>query len=308
MNMAPWLERTWKEFCDRLQSDHLAHALLVRGPQGTAKGQLASMIVARLLCSGDQEQACGECRSCTLRESGAHPDFFTLAPEEGKHQITIDKIRELIGQLSLTASFSPRKVALINPAEAMNASAANALLKSLEEPPGETVMVLISHDTARLPITIRSRCQNLTVSTPDTAQAASWLEQQHGLSPEQAAAALEAAGGSPLRALDLHQQGEVTAYRDVQAQLDKLRGQQGVVAATAQSMADIENDPLWLYLSRVAADTLRAGFDRLSGASRKRLVDLQQRADRNRHFSRSSVRRDLLLQDWLIEWSRLDKS
>ncbi|NNE06735.1 MAG: DNA polymerase III subunit delta' [Xanthomonadales bacterium] len=308
MNTAPWLERAWQEFCDRLQSDRLAHALLIRGPQGTAKGQLASLIVSRLLCSTDQEHACGECRSCTLRETGAHPDFFSLAPEEGKHQITIDKVRDLIGQLSLTASFSPRKVALISPAEAMNASAANALLKSLEEPPGETVMVLISHDTARLPITIRSRCQNLTVATPDAAQAVSWLGRQHGLSPEEAAAALEAAGGSPLRALDLHQQGQVAAYRDVQAQLDRLRGQQATVAATAQSMDNIDNDPLWLYLSRVAADTLRAGFDRLSGASRKRLVDLQQRADRNRQFSRSSVRRDLLLQDWLIEWSRLDKS
>lgn len=308
MSMAPWLQAAWNEFGDRLRGERLAHALLIRGPQGTAKGELAAAVVARLLCSNEGEEACGECRSCTLHRSGAHPDHFSLAPEEGKHQITIDKVRELIGQLSLTASFSPRKVALISPAEAMNASAANALLKSLEEPPGATVMVLVSHDTARLPVTIRSRCQNLTVSTPATEQATSWLQQQHGLSADEAIAALEAAGGSPLRALDLHRQGQVSVYGTVRTQLDQLWGQPAAVSATAQSMSDIEDDQLWLYLSRIAADTLRGSFERQGGSVSKGIARLQQHADRNRQFARSAVRRDLLLQDWLIEWSRLEQA
>ena len=146
MSMYPWLLPAWSSFQNRLNSGKLPHAMLIQGPAGTGKCELAMHMAGRLLCSEDSEYACGQCRSCTLFEGGAHPDWFLLNPPEGKHQILIDQVRSTISALTLTTSFSPRKVALICPAEVMTTNAANALLKSLEEPPGETVLILVAHD------------------------------------------------------------------------------------------------------------------------------------------------------------------
>ena len=126
-------------------------------------------MVARLLCRENEPAGlCSHCRSCTLLAAGSHPDYFDLQPDEGKQVIKVDQVRALIGKLDLTTSISERKVACIHPAEEMNAAAANALLKSLEEPAGNTVLILVSDNPGRLPVTIRSRCQAISVNQPDS--------------------------------------------------------------------------------------------------------------------------------------------
>ena len=157
--MLPWLEDPWNRFAGGLEQDRLPHAVLLTGPEGIGKGQLAMAMVEGLLCLERAPEACGECRSCRLLAGGAHPDRFTVTFPEGKRQITVEQIRGLLDRLALTTTISPRKVALIHPAEGMNVNAANALLKNLEEPPGETVLILLSHDPSRLPVTVRSRSQ-----------------------------------------------------------------------------------------------------------------------------------------------------
>lgn len=312
MSVLAWHQQAWGLFRDRLESGQLAHAMLLQGPEGTGKLRLAQAMQARLLCTGSAEFACGECRSCQVRAGGAHPDQFTLTPEEGKHQIRVDQVREMIGALVLTTTFSPRKAALLYPAEAMNENAANALLKNLEEPPGETVIILVSHDPARLPATIRSRCQAMSIPLPERGVAMGWLTGTAGLEPGEAEAALEAAGGSPLRAAQMADAGQVAQHRGLRQSLSGLLKQPDTAGKVAAELGEMDSISTWSWLSLGCAEVLRAimsgnaswlGKDlRLDVAG---LARLQQQADRNRALARTPVRQDLLLQEWLINWANL---
>ena len=311
----PWLSAAWSGFQNRLNSGQLPHAMLIQGPEGSGKSMLARQMAARLMCTAELEFACGECRSCTLFEGGAHPDYFGLAPEEGKHQIVIDQVRSTIAALALTTSFSPRKVAMICPAEAMNNNSANALLKSLEEPPGETVLILVSHDASRLPVTIRSRCQSIAIPLPGAIQATQWLVEHEKMEPGAAAAALEAAGGSPLRALQIAQSGQVVIHQGLLKMLAGLLVKPAMASKVAGDLADVDANALWTWLSNGCADALRAvmvgrspaWLDNAPDMDSKGLALLQLNADRNRMLATTPVRQDLLLQEWLIKWSQLAK-
>lgn len=308
----PWLEEVESAFAQRLATGRLAHALLLAGPERTGKLELARRILAGVLCLEGVYPACGHCRSCQLIASGAHPDghvvTFEENPKTGKmrNELVVDQVRRLTASLALTTTISRRKAALIHPVEAMNTHTANALLKTLEEPPGDTVMLLLSHDPARLPATIRSRCQKLNVSMPSRTRALEWLAQRTDESPERAALAYEAAAGSPLRALDMLEDGGVEAYEATHRMLDSvLRGQLDPAEAPA-AVKDADPDRLWSWISLRAARATRAALAGRREASRA-LTELQRQADRNRRLARTPVREDLLLQDWLIQWSRLNR-
>jgi DNA polymerase-3 subunit delta' len=239
-----------------------------------------------------------------------------LEPEEGKKQIVIDQVRSTISALTLTSSFSPYKLALICPAEAMNTNAANALLKSLEEPPGDTLLILVSHDPSRLPVTIRSRCQSITVAIPEQDVAVQWLEQSQGIDGDTARQALVAGTGSPLWAAEIVSTGQLESHQRLQQQLSALLGRPGMVSRVASEISDIEDRTLWAWLSHSSADLLKAVLSgivptwmekQLSVIDCRELAILQTKADKNRFLSDTPVRQDLLLQDWLIKWAKLEQ-
>jgi len=199
----------------------LPHALLVQGRPGLGKTLLAREFARRLLCERAKADApaCGRCPSCGWFEQGNHPDFRLAQPDalatapsgegdggtdagdgaKASRQIRIDQIRELQAFLRIGTHRGGLRVALIRPAEAMNAATANALLKSLEEPPDGTLMLLVSSDPQRLLPTVRSRCQSVIVPAPERQVAATWLRSQGVADAE---AALSFAGGAPLAALE----------------------------------------------------------------------------------------------------------
>ena len=315
----PWLTDARSRFGDLLTRDRVPHALLLQGPAGLGKRRLAADISARLLCTGEGDGACGNCRSCRLLQGGAHPDRQLLEiginPRTGepRREIIIEQVRELIAALQLTTTVSPRKVAVIQPAEAMNRSAANALLKTLEEPAGDTVLVLVSHDPRRLPATIRSRCQRIAVRPPARDAVLEWLRTEHGVAEADAALALDAACDAPLTALALLQESEHEGYHALRAALRALLqpgGELGQALEAGQAPPDAQR---WVWLSRLAA---QAFSDRVRGqasevlpemleADPRRLSALQQAADRNHRLAETPVRQDFLLEAWLLEWSRL---
>ncbi|MBT8048889.1 MAG: DNA polymerase III subunit delta' [Xanthomonadales bacterium] len=305
----PWTRAIEEEFAERLREGRLPHAILLSGPHETGKTEAATGFVASILCLEDQYPACGACRSCQLLASGAHPDRHTVTfephPRTGdlRKEIVIDQVRKLIASLNLTNTISRRKAALIHPVEAMNRSAANALLKTLEEPPGDTVLILVAHDTGRLPATIRSRCQNLLVRTPDTNNSIDWLCSSVDTDADEAEAALAAAAGSPLKAARMIQDGSLETYRLVVSTLRELRAQQIQPGAAMASLADADPELLWSWISLHAATEVRNTIHRPAIA--KSLSQLQSLADRNRKLLPTPVRKDFLLQDWLIQWSRL---
>ena len=307
----PWLREHWLFFLKRLQQDRLAHALMIEGPAGSGKNALAIEMVARLLCSENQPEACGQCRSCKLLAGGAHPDRFELHPEEGSEIIKVDQVRNLIASLDLTTSISERKVAYIHPADGMNIAAANALLKSLEEPTGNAVMILVSSDPGSLPVTIRSRCQSIVVCQPDRKLVLDWLTETTGRSVADVSAALQAAGGSPLRAARYLESPELDTFVQVTEGLATLLKRPGSVSLVSSKLSDFNPDDLWRWLSLCTGEAVKClmtdrGSDWLpadSNLSEHTLLKLQKQADFNRRLAKTPVRGDLLLQDWLIRWA-----
>lgn len=308
----PWLEDVEAEFSERLQSGRLAHALLLSGPSESGKVELATRFHASVLCLENSYPACGTCRSCQLAASGAHPDGHIITFEqhpkkagELRKELVIDQVRRLTASLNLTNTISRRKAALVYPVEAMNRHTVNALLKTLEEPPGETVMILVSDNPARLPATIRSRCQDLQVRLPGARAAMAWLESQADVQGVEAGKALQAAAGSPLRALRMLQDGGVDQYVELSGILDGLLSGSNTPSQAMAALSEVDPDRLWSWISLRAAEEVRSAAKH--GGPAMALSRLQEQADRNRGLARTPVRKDLLLLDWLIQWSRLNE-
>jgi DNA polymerase III subunit delta' len=175
----PWLDSAWQKLGQAMREDTLAHAYLISGVAGLGKFALANAFANVVLCeSGEGLEACGVCRSCMLIAAGNHPDLKILQLEEDKKSILIDQVRDLIAFYSLRPHYGSRKLALIYPAELMNANAANALLKLLEEPPAGALLLLLSHRPGQLTQTIVSRCQKLKLSPPDWGTCLAWLDSE----------------------------------------------------------------------------------------------------------------------------------
>lgn len=197
----PWQQSQWERIHQLHLAGKLPHALLLRGPAGTGKLQFAQALAQRMLCANPiHGRACGECKFCKLFDANTHPDFFAVQPEEGGRSIKVDLIRDLIVFASKKSQFEGYRVVLLQPAEAMNVNASNALLKCLEEPGANTLILLVSHQPSQLLPTVRSRCQIVDFPVPDVAQALPWLEARAG---QDAPRLLAFAGGCPVKAAGL---------------------------------------------------------------------------------------------------------
>ena len=224
----PWTEEAFNAFFS--SAGRQAHAYLLAGQSGLGKTVFAEQLVKSILCQTHESDACGECQSCKLLESGSHPDLHVLESEkrtleindlfanfspryledESKRKrrknpsavIAIDQVRGVIPDINTRPHLSGCRIIIINTAEDLNINAANSLLKSLEEPPSDCFFLLISHEPGRLLPTLRSRCNRMDFRIPDKVQALEWLNKQlPGRSDT--ATLLDSAKGIPLRALAL---------------------------------------------------------------------------------------------------------
>jgi len=180
MSMLPWQQKQWAQVTTAAGSDRLPHALSLTGPEGIGLTEFALQVAGSLLCqnAGVDSMPCGQCRACVLMRAGNHPDILRVSPEEPGKQIRVDEIRALLEFMHLSSHSGRYKVAIIDPADAMNRTAANTLLKILEEPPSGAVMMLCCRQPGRLPITIRSRCQQLAFNGDCGAATQQWLAQR----------------------------------------------------------------------------------------------------------------------------------
>lgn len=199
----PWQRKQWKEVRSSYLQGRLPHALLLVGNRGLGKVDFAKKVAEFILCENKKEAACGDCRSCHLFCASSHPDFFILTPKEKSKTIRIDQIRDLMHDLNQTSHCSHYQVAIIHPAEAMNRASSNAFLKTLEEPNGRVLLLLVSHRMGVLLPTIISRCQRLTFipCTHDTT--VQWLQKEINSDLPKALQLLKITNQSPLSALEL---------------------------------------------------------------------------------------------------------
>lgn len=197
-----WQSNQWDHLCQQIECGKLPHALMLAGPKGVGKYHLSRALAYRLLCQSPVNHTpCGHCKACALNHAGSHPDLIILRPEEKSRVIKIEQVRRLTEFLDKTAQQGGKKIAIIEPAEALNMNAANGLLKSLEEPSDDTVLILVAHLPSQLMATIRSRCQKLDFTIPERALTRNWLAPMAvGRNPDYL---LDCAAGAPLIAFEL---------------------------------------------------------------------------------------------------------
>ena len=207
----PWLNNFATTWHDRVAHGRVPHAVLLAGPPGVGKRAAARWIAASTL---GLEKADLPTHSGSIPE---HADLHWIAPPEDKESIGIEQIRALVHNMSLTSYEGGSKVAIIEPANGMTVNAANSLLKTLEEPPGDALLILVADKIGKLPATIFSRCQRIDIAPPNEDIGLAWLNQ---LQPGAAwADALRVAGGAPIAAIDVLEDLEAGALmaRDMNA-------------------------------------------------------------------------------------------
>lgn len=306
----------------------LPHALLIHGRPGLGKTLLGLSFAQRLLCEAarGEDPACGTCVSCGWFELGNHPDFRLVQPdalaaapvdageggEKGSKQIRVDQIRDLQAFLRIGTHRGGLRIALIRPAEAMNAATANALLKSLEEPPVGTLMLLVSSAPQHLLPTVRSRCQSVPITAPERHVAAEWVRGQ-GIA--EADAALSFAAGAPLAAIELEgQAGERARLTELLAtpRFDPVRGAEQL---SATGLPDVV-----IWLQKWIYDLLRVrsggrpryhpnASGQLEGLARHadpvRLTRFAERLTEARALSGHPLNPRLFLEDLLMQYRKL---
>jgi DNA polymerase-3 subunit delta' len=250
--LLPWQQSQWDHIVKRIQKDTMPHALLLNGAEGIGKQRFAEHLAAAITCQSSIADApCGMCKSCSLQQAGTHPDIILITPEEKGKAIKIDAIRDLIEMSGKTTQNGKQRVVIISPAEAMNRAAANALLKTLEEPVPSTQILMVTHALKRLPATILSRCQRLDFRQIPNEMASEWLESQLDAS----LASQAFTGGAPLLALENSER--VAAASERLQNLLQVAQRAANPVSIAENWSSEENSVVFDDLSRIFADLTR---------------------------------------------------
>ncbi|MFO0226959.1 MAG: hypothetical protein ACK52B_00905 [Gammaproteobacteria bacterium] len=292
----PWLRPAQEAFSASLATGRLGHALLVQAAPGQGGEWLATWIAARMFCR-KPAAPCGACLDCRRVVAGEQPDLLTLRPIEDSKEIRIDQVRELAAELALTAHGGGRKVAILAPAERLNRNAANALLKTLEEPPGDALLLLVTGEPWRLPVTVQSRCTRLRSRVPGDDESVAWLQAQRpGSSAVDWRAALAVLGPQPLAALAVDAAGLAGLQRDTERALqDAMTGGLDVVE-TAERWGKDEYALRVACIERWIAERLREWGRGKRGVAAPALFEALDHAREARQWAETPVNKPLAME------------
>ncbi|NKF23127.1 hypothetical protein [Solimonas marina] len=325
----PWQDALWLDLSALVLQKRLPHAMLMVGSAGVGKRWFARALVAFALCEQPSGYACGQCRSCVQLAAGSHPNAFVLSTsgnlgmamtedsigeqslvhwqpdgDRKRRDISIEGARSLIGRFGVASHYGKARFALIDPADLLNASSANALLKTIEEPPPDTHLLLVSERPQALLPTLRSRCQRVRFPLPETAAAQAWMAAQDVRDDD----ALELALGAPLRALALAREDGI-AIRRQWAELWTAVAGSKKDPLTAAAAIDKEQIGEHLQWAQQWLNTqLRGLLQRRAAAAPREAValmmqdvgDAQRRAAGNAHPQ-------LLMESLFVRWLRLGR-
>ncbi|HEY0975577.1 MAG TPA: DNA polymerase III subunit delta' [Solimonas sp.] len=326
----PWQEALWLELTSLTLQSRLSHALLLAGPAGIGKRHFARAFAAFLLCEARSGYACGKCRACVQLSAATHPDASLLSrdghvaislqadaapetalihweprPESKRKDIAIGAVHSLIESLAQASHYGGQRVIVVEPADLLNESSANALLKIVEEPPAGTHLLFICERPSQLKPTLRSRCQRIRMVPPTTDEAIAWLQQQDATVD---AALLAEAGGAPLRALALADNDGVAqrrAWRELWTGVAQMKRDPISAAATVDKDSVVEH---LQWASAWLLELLRQSLRQGRGANSENLdlmigevLDAQRRAA-------GTASPQLLLESLFVQWLRVGRA
>jgi DNA polymerase-3 subunit delta' len=295
---APWLAPAIEQLRRARAQLRFPTGLLIQDERG-AGGEAVARYAAQLALCREPHAPCGRCRDCRQFSVGQHPDFYPLHPIEDSNYIVVDQVRELAQQLALTAHGGGATVALISPADSLYRNAADALLKTLEEPRSNVTLILVASSAARLPATIASRCLRLRIPAPARAASVDWLQARRGPAPWPVV--LEVLGDAPFEAL------QVDAPALARLKADTDRGLTDIIAGHGDIVANAERwtkgDPSGLRLACVET-WITARIDE-AASSRRQSPELRSSTHLPESGSDMNIASLLRLLEGLYELRRL---
>jgi DNA polymerase-3 subunit delta' len=236
----------------------MPHALLIHEAPGTGGDWLAGWTAALVLCErGKKEAPCDECGACRRVAALQHPDVNWVRPQEESRQIRIEQVRELSSELALTSHGGGYKLGIIAPADALNRFAANALLKTLEEPTARTLLILVATEPSRLPATVLSRCQRLRIRAPERTDSLAWLNAVRGKADWDAA--LDSIGEAPMQVAQADPAELAEVGADTRGTLDALSAGRTDPVAAAERWARSQLPLRLLYFENWLTERIRRG-------------------------------------------------
>jgi len=318
--MFPWQREVFERALALKQENRLPQAVLLETTSDYQMEDLARYLSMLLLCDKPQDLSfCETCEACRMMSAGTYADFslVTLVVDEKSKKlnknIKIEQIRHLIHELHLTRKYSRLKIAIIFPAEVMNKSSANALLKTLEEPADGVLLLLVTRNPGRIPITLRSRCQSWTIDPADQAASLQWLADQ-GVDTDSTALYLQYAGGDPLLAMHLQQQDYAQSVESFKTSLAAfLRGGQSASELCKNLLSgEVAITRRLIEMTLTAYCFKASGIDsagqRTSSADpgrARQLLDLQRRAQGQLQVEENNLDFQLQLEDVLISLKQI---
>ncbi len=318
----PWQAEIWNQATRYLSDNRLAHAILLSGPAAIGKLEFSLSFIQRLNCTNPtlDNLACGECKDCHLFTAETHPDVRLLNHDESLdknkvEQVKIDEIREINQFMTLSRQQGAFKIVCINHAETMNVNAANALLKTLEEPAENSILVLISHRAEALLATIKSRCQIWKFKLPDEKESLAWLSQQQ--KSDDWRELLQVAGNRPLLAKELQKSGLGKTRMAYYNELGLFLQGKARVTKVSAKLQDEQLERLVSWQQSWCADLIRCHYDNQpvtleNPDIRRTLHSLVGRVDLHslfrfmdkliefRRFSSAPLNKRLFIEDMLI--------
>lgn len=325
----PWQQSLWVDLLGRAETSTLPHALLFNGAVGYGKAVFAEALIHSLLCQSplDDGRACGHCQSCGLLAAGTHPDLLLIEPEEPGKAIPVARIRSVSEFLALKSQYGGRQIVLIKPAEAMNRFSANSLLKTLEEPTDDALLILLSSQPSLLLPTIRSRCQQVVFQRPAAEMSETWLATQlkalGGKAPSiDLKDLLMLSNGAPLAALAMCESGGLNTRRELMEQWAKIRMEKadplscakqwselGLLQATqwlASWTMDLIRLKSGLHPDAISNGDLRPQLLKIvSGLELKGLFAYLEQITEYTRWASGQLNAQLAMEELMISWSRL---
>lgn len=319
MKWYPWLRPHLASLVASYQAGRGHHALLIHALPGMGADSLLYAISRYLMCQQPEgHKSCGKCHSCQLMQAGSHPDYYALAPEKGKSSLGIDAVRELSEKLYEHARLGGAKVVWLADATLLTDAAANALLKTLEEPPANTWFLLACREPAYLLATLRSRCRLHHLTPPEEAYALAWLGREVTASQDMLITALRLSGNAPAAALELLQHDVWGARQQLCQGLEQALSRRDWLALLPALNHDNAATRLhWLATLLLDASKVKQHITRLTNTDVMPLISLLARAlsaarlqtimqdicaCREQLLNVTGLNRELILTDRLLRW------